>query len=295
MKKEFQIKEPCTVGRENMQEVDGGSFCHLCSKKVHDLTSKTDKEIISLLQSDNSVCGRIQPSRLFSHEKKPKTNYNFFEFPFRKLVSGIFLAAMFSNNIYAQHTKRDTLVNNDVLDGLIVYAPRYDADYDNTHNYKPQNIILEIKFSGNKNLLMQYNDVSILTLEKRHTTSYGNRIRIREDYLGIKNIFVFENASNINNQINKNQYYTFISKSRFKDNGKTVDFNLEKLKKIEYNPRNKDFLYFLDGEEISKVEYEKSNNKQRLYSYFLTELYARELLRDFYTNYEDGIILSYTE
>ncbi|RXM40648.1 hypothetical protein BOQ62_04840 [Chryseobacterium sp. CH21] len=44
MEKEFRINEPCHIGRENMQDIPGGSFCDFCSKKVHDLTQKTDEE-----------------------------------------------------------------------------------------------------------------------------------------------------------------------------------------------------------------------------------------------------------
>lgn len=293
MKKEFQIKEPCNVGRENMKEIPGGSFCDLCSKKVHDLTNKNDDEIKLILSSNDSVCGRIQAYRLYFSEEKPKTNYNFFQFPFRKVASRIFIAALFSNSLNAQQKIEDTLRKNEVLDGVILYAPRSDDDEDRNY-YTPQNINLEIKFSGNKDLLNQSIEVSILRLEKRFKAGYGSTIRIPEDYLGFKNIFVFENASNKTNEINQNQYYTFISKNKFIDNGKTVDFNLDKIKKTEFKPKNSDILYFLDGVEISKEDFEQKRKDKKIESYFLSEIYARELLGDDYDT-EDGIIVSYSE
>lgn len=293
MKKEFQIKEPCNVGRENMKEIPGGSFCDFCSKKVHDLTNKNDDEIKLILSSNDSVCGRIQASRLYFSEEKPKTNYNFFQFPFRKVASRIFIAALFSNSLNAQQKIEDTLRNNEILDGVILYAPRSDDDEDRNY-YTPQNINLEIKFTGNKYLLNQSIEVSILRLEKRFKSGYGNTIRIPEDYLGFKNIFVFENASNKANEINQNQYYTFISKNKFIGNGKTVDFNLDKIKKIEFKPKNSNILYFLDGVEISKEDFEQKRKDKKIESYFLSEIYAKELLGDDYDT-EDGIILSYSE
>lgn len=290
MKKEFQIKEPCNVGPENMKEIAGGSFCDLCSKKVHDLSNKSDEEIKILLDSNESICGRIQPSRLNFREEK--TNYNFFHFPFRKVASGIFLATILTSNLNAQAQKNDT-IDEVLIEGLIVYAPRND-DEDQNYYTPPKNINLEIKFSGNKDLLNPSWELYILRLEKRFRAGYGSSIRIPEDYLGFKNIFVFENASNKANEINENQYYTFISKNKFTDNGKTVDFNLDKIKKIEFRAKNIDILYFLDGVEISKEDFERKRKDKKIESYFLSEIYARELLGDDY-DIKDGIIVSYSE
>lgn len=292
MKKEFQIKEPCNVGRENMKEIPGGSFCDFCSKKVHNLNNKSDEEIQTLLDSNESICGRIQPSRLYFQEEKSKTNYNFFHFPFRKVASGIFLATILTSNLNAQAQKNDT-IDEVLIEGLIVYAPRND-DEDRNYYSPPQNINLEIKFSGNKDLLYPNWELYILRLEKRFKAGYGSTIRIPEDYLGFKNIFVFENASNKANEINENQYYTFISKNKFVDNGKTVDFNLDKIKKIEFKPKNSNIIYFLDGVEIPKEDFEQKRKDKKIESYFLSEIYARELLGDYY-DIEDGIIISYSE
>lgn len=84
MKKEFQIKEPCYAARENMQEIPGGSFCGHCAKKVYDLSDKTDDEIKLLLQSNSSVCGRIQAQRLYIPEENQKLQTTFFNFHLEK-------------------------------------------------------------------------------------------------------------------------------------------------------------------------------------------------------------------
>lgn len=291
MKKEFQIKEPCNVGRENMKEIPGGSFCNLCSKKVHNLNDKSDEEIQSLLHANESICGRIQISRLYFKEEKTNTNYHFFNFPFRKIASGIFLATIITSNLNAQQAKHDT-IDEVLIEGLIEYFPRNEDD--SRDHYTPKYINLDIKYSGNKDLSNQLKIVSILKLEKRFTSNYSNVIRIPEKYLGFKNIFVVENDSNKNDEINQNQYYSFISENKFKDNGKTVDLNLEKIKKIQFKPKNKEFMYFLDGVEISKEDFEKKRNEKKIFSYHLSEIYARELIGD-NGNYEDGIIISYTE
>jgi hypothetical protein len=286
----LQIKEPCNVGRENMTTVPGGSFCDLCSKKVHDLTNKTDEEIHLLLQSNDSVCGRIQASRLYFPEEETKAKYNFFNFPFRKVAGGIFLAAMLTSGLNAQ--KKDTLREVQEIEGMVLYAPRTndsDTDY-----YVPKTIQLNVEYSGNKALLGEHNRVSILTLDKQYNTYYGDRfLSVPEDYLGFRNILVFENAINDESKINENQYYTFLNKKHIKNN-EIIPLDLDKVKKIEFNPKNKEPLYFLNGEEMSKEDYEDKTKNKKVDSYFLSEMYAKELLDDNY-DYENGIILSYTK
>lgn len=292
MKKEFQISSPCEESWSQMQNVSGGKFCDLCTKKVFDLTNKTDEEIQNLLDSENnSICGKIQASRLHTPREESKTNYNLFQFPFRKVASGIFLATMFASSINAQKKTSDTLRKNEIM-GFIVYARR-DSDDEKKDYYRPQIKDLQVKYSGNNDLLSNYNEVSILTFSKKYKADYRNIIKIDEDYLGFKNIFVFENQSNLYSDINKNQYYTFINKNKFKE-GKIVDFNLDNIKKISFEPQNKELIYFLNGEVISKEEFEQKRKDKKIESYFLSEIYAKEILGDNY-DIENGIILSYTK
>lgn len=295
MQKEFQIQEPCNANRENMHKISGGSFCDLCSKKVYDLTDRTDEEIHSLIQSNESICGRIQAQRLYFPEEKEKSNYNFFQFPFRKVASGIFLSILFTSNFYAQKSPKDTLDRQPVIEGLIISAPKYNDEYRSKRdNFKPVIIKkLEVLPSGNKEIVNQYYFISILTPSKIFKSYYSNRnyIDIPSNYIRLKNIFVFEGSQEHHTELNENKYFLFVNKKQIKEDSR-IELNLDHAKKIDYQPKNKELLYFLDGEEILKDEYEQSKKEGTIKSYFLPELYAKELFGDEY-NLENGVVLSY--
>lgn len=283
MKKEFQIIEPCNVGRENMREISGGSFCDLCSKKVYDLSQKSDEEIKILLNSKGSICGRIQVSRLYHQEEISKTNYNFFNFPFRKLASGIFLAAMFSSNINAQRLEKDSLREQEI-EGYIVFAPKR-LDTDDNAYYKSKT--KEIKFTFNGDFMVKdyhSSQLNMLTLAKKYQLSPSSQtVGFPEDEIGFKNLVVLEK--------DENQFYTVITKKQVKENS-SVEINVEAAKKVEFKPKNKT-LYFIDGELISKEDHESHKKDKNIKSYFLSEIFAREILGNEY-ECEDGVVLSYS-
>lgn len=290
MKKEFQIKEPCYAARENMQEIPGGSFCGHCAKKVYDLSDKTDDEIKLLLQSNSSVCGRIQAQRLYIPEEKSETPNNFFQLPFRKIASGIFLSILFISNLTAQKKKIDTLGTAEIQ-GMVMVAHRpgnEEYDYpETTANRK-----LEVKPSGDTENLIRYQFITILTPSKRHSSSHSlkNSINIPADDVKTSNIFVFEGADS-HNRVNDNKYFLFVNKRHIKDDG-TLNLNLDQAKQFPFNPKNKDFIYFLDGEEITKKEFEQYQKDNKIDSYFLPEIYAEELFGpDYY--FENGAIVAY--
>lgn len=284
MKKEFQIKEPCNVGRENMKEISGGSFCDLCSKKVHDLSYKSDEEIRMLLDTNESICGRIQISRLYHQEETSKTNYIFFNFPFRKFASGIFLAAMFTSSINAQNA-RDTTRRPQEIEGLILYAPKR-TDLDENGYYKSKTKEIKITFKGNfEDKDYHSSQLNILTLAKKYELNPSSQtVNFPEDEIGFKNLVILEK--------NENQFYTFISKKQINEKA-GVEINVEAAKKVEFKPKNKT-LYFIDGELISKEEYESRKKNNNIKSYFLSEIFAREILGNEY-ECEEGVILSYTK
>ncbi|BAP33602.1 uncharacterized protein CHSO_4565 [Chryseobacterium sp. StRB126] len=290
MKKEFQIKEPCSAARENMQEIPGGSFCDLCSKKVYDLADKTDDEIKILLQSHSSVCGRIQADRLSIPEGKTGTPYNFFQLPFRKIASGVFLSILFTSNLNAQKKKIDTLGTAEIQ-GMIWVSPKSeDEDYD-----FPEPVItrqLEVKPSGDPGNLIQYQFITILTPFKRFTSTqaFKNYINIPADNIRINNIFVLEGEPQ-KGELNTNKYFLFVNKRHIKDDN-ILNLNLDQIKTFPFSPKNKDFIYFLDGEEITKKEFEQYLKENKIDYYFLPEIYAEELFgSDYY--FENGAIVSY--
>lgn len=291
MKKEFQIKEPCSVARENMQKIPGGSFCDLCSKKVYDLSDKTDDEIKTLLQSNSSVCGRIQAHRLYTSEEKTETQYNFFHFPFRKIAGGIFLSILFTSHLNAQKKQIDTLGVAEIQ-GMIMVAPKPgDEDYD-----YPERVItrkLEIKPSGDAGNLIQYQFITLLTPFKRYRSSqaFKNDINIPADDVRMSNIFVLEGADVQNGILNDNKYFLLVNKKHIKEDG-MLNINLDQAKKLPFSLKNKDFIYFLDGEEITKNEFEQYQKENKIDSYFLPEIYAEELFgSDYY--FENGAIVAY--
>ncbi|WP_336965505.1 hypothetical protein [Chryseobacterium contaminans] len=292
MKKEFQIKEPCSVARENMQEISGGSFCDLCSKKVYDLANKTDEEIKILLQSNSSVCGRIQADRLYIPEEKSDIQYHFFQLPFRKIASGIFLSILFTSNLNAQKKKTDTLGVAEIQ-GMIWVSPKTgDEDYD-----YPKPVItrkLEVLPSGDPGNLISYESITILTPFKRYKSEHSFKnhiINIPADDIRLSNIFVFEGTVPEDGELNANKYFLFVHKRNIKENG-VLNINLNQAKKLPFIPKNKDFIYFLDGEEITKKEFEQYQKENKIDSYFLPEIYAEELFgSDYY--FENGAIIAY--
>ncbi|KAB1229135.1 hypothetical protein [Chryseobacterium viscerum] len=296
MEKEFRINEPCHVGRENMQDIPGGSFCGFCSKKVHDLTQKTDEEIKVLLQSNDSICGRIQVGRISTPDKKPVISYSLSDIPFSKVAGGIFLSVLLTSNIQAQKTKMDTLRSYDNLDGLIVYAPKPvdEPPYGSKGYYPKSNTTrnLKVKLLNNEKILNQNYFITILTPTKKFSSGYENYINIPSDDIKLKNIFVIEGPKDQNDEWNKNKYFLFVEDRQIKDDS-PINLDLNKAKELHSNQKNNDFLYFLDGQKISREEYEENKKKNNILSYFLTEAYAKELFEEY--DVENGVIVSYRQ
>jgi hypothetical protein len=82
--KTIEIPQPCPVNWKDMNKAEGGRFCDLCSKKVHDFKGWNTADIIRFVEnSPTSICGRIEQP-----VAKP-----FFEHRFRwvSLIVGAFM------------------------------------------------------------------------------------------------------------------------------------------------------------------------------------------------------------
>ncbi|MFT5779487.1 MAG: hypothetical protein ACI837_002446 [Crocinitomicaceae bacterium] len=66
MKKNIEIKEPCTENWDQMTPTQQGAFCKKCSLEVQDFTKKSADEIRSVLALNlgGKMCGKISPGQL---------------------------------------------------------------------------------------------------------------------------------------------------------------------------------------------------------------------------------------
>lgn len=66
MKKPLQISipTPCPEDWRDMKPVEVGRFCDSCQKNVVDFTRASDREIASVLRSQQNVCGRFRDDQL---------------------------------------------------------------------------------------------------------------------------------------------------------------------------------------------------------------------------------------
>lgn len=92
----FQIENPCEEKWDNMKDIPEGKFCDLCSKKVLDLTQKTNAEIFQLLdQSNGKICGKIfqhQSNKSFASTEKIIINHEKRK-GYSQLIAGLAIAA----------------------------------------------------------------------------------------------------------------------------------------------------------------------------------------------------------
>jgi 5-hydroxyisourate hydrolase-like protein (transthyretin family) len=92
----FQIENPCEEKWGNMHNIPEGKFCDLCSKKVLDLTQKTDDEIFQLLDKSNGkICGKIfqhQSNKSFLSSEKIIINQEKRK-GYSRLIAGLTIAA----------------------------------------------------------------------------------------------------------------------------------------------------------------------------------------------------------
>ncbi|MFT5779489.1 MAG: hypothetical protein ACI837_002448 [Crocinitomicaceae bacterium] len=66
MKRNIDIKEPCSENWDAMLPTQRGAFCESCALEVHDFTNNSGDEIRDILKLNlgSRVCGKINPSQL---------------------------------------------------------------------------------------------------------------------------------------------------------------------------------------------------------------------------------------
>lgn len=114
MKKKIyiDIPVPCHENWNEMTPVEQGRFCNQCSKKVFDFTNMSDRQIIHVLEKNESVCGRLQPEQL-NRTLYQVSIYRPAFFPLPQLLFG-FLAFASPAFVYSQNTTQMELLKGNV-------------------------------------------------------------------------------------------------------------------------------------------------------------------------------------
>jgi hypothetical protein len=93
-KKVILLPEPCKAKWSAMHKVEGGRFCDLCSKKVHDFRGWETTAIIQKIEtSEEEICGKFNPKALYQKPIKMPTFFNTFKWT---AVLGSFLVFLVS-------------------------------------------------------------------------------------------------------------------------------------------------------------------------------------------------------
>lgn len=60
----IKIQQPCSASWDKMTPINGGRFCTMCNKKVHDFTGMNTDEIQDVLKqaAGNKLCVRVKTS-----------------------------------------------------------------------------------------------------------------------------------------------------------------------------------------------------------------------------------------
>ena len=115
----ISIPQPCHENWEAMTPVEKGKFCNTCQKKVYDLTTASDKEIIEVLQNNNAACGRFTSSQLNRNLYNNQQKSSYWLIACATLLG---LIGLGNHSIYAQvkndTIKVDTKVNTTFKDSI---------------------------------------------------------------------------------------------------------------------------------------------------------------------------------
>src|SRR5690606_13421560 len=93
MENKIRIPKPCTENWNIMTPIEKGKLCEICNRKVYDFTKMNSTEIISVVNSNDRICGKVKKDQI-------KNNSNSFK-KYGLLISFSSLFS-FSNLIYAK-------------------------------------------------------------------------------------------------------------------------------------------------------------------------------------------------
>lgn len=260
--KKFRINNPCFESWDEMKSISGGVFCEKCSKKIWDFTDENDIQIQKIIESNSNICGRI----ISDCNKFTKTTASII------LITG---TAIF-NSINAQR-------------GIETGAVFIEA----TRNNKTA-------FSGT--LLFEEDGKPIVNAEitficlKRHiqikTDKNGNfSFKVPENLLAKENLiyFNFENKTSapdiIENQLipSKLRYgnrYLYFKKEEFKTERvyRFPQGRIVTMGSVEIDSDPTYNYHYLDGEKITKEQFDKIYTKNPTYKKIVLSDYPAKIV-----------------
>lgn len=107
------IPEPCHENWATMTPTERGRHCAVCTKEVIDFTTKTDAEVIKLVQSNSNMCGRMRSDQVNREITLSRKQNNSFPTYFAALA--LPLALGFTSDLVAQHDKAPVLQTTQVI------------------------------------------------------------------------------------------------------------------------------------------------------------------------------------
>lgn len=271
--KKIKIENPCHESWNGMTSVSGGRFCDLCSKKVFDLTDKTDQEVDEIFSSnkDNHICTRIQKSRIIVNQAR----HNNISFSLAKSVVSVLLLATFTPNLKAQISS-DTVKTKEIMDVIVVgiSVPINDSDESPFQKtvYKKINGWVKSK-QNEREANAQINLVNLSTLYQITTNNQGNfNFSLPEDELRNNSIFI----SRRKNDLNK-IYYNVVPSQKLEN----IHLEWDEEYSSVLNPKNiaKKETYFVDGEEVSLSEFRDAISDTNNIEYFYVPFVFSSILK----------------
>lgn len=106
----LSIPKPCHEKWEDMNPVENGRFCSVCSKTVRDFTGLSDREVMEELGETSNICGNFNANQLGRD-----LNFSFINSLFSKFAIGFVLTSGGIVSINAQESRVDKVTHKTLL------------------------------------------------------------------------------------------------------------------------------------------------------------------------------------